>query len=229
MTSDDPWAERRAVSESEYERDPGRLSGSESGFARWFAPSPVTSTGANLVEIGCGPGRDVCHYARQGYHVLGIDHAANAVQGAGRRVTLLPEPARSRARIVEGEATAALRALAPGSQDAVVAHLVYGSLTPDELRQIEGLLRTVLRPGGLHAFAVRSTRDPRFKVGERVGPDTVLGGPHLVAHRYFTAATAAEILGPSFELDQREVRRADHLIFIRGRLNSPTGRPSASL
>ena len=100
----DPWGGRRDLSESQYRSDPGRFEGEESGFARWIAPRLAASTGARLVEIGCGPGRDLCHYARQGLAVLGIDHAPSAVEGARQRAGLLSQPARSRARVVQGEA-----------------------------------------------------------------------------------------------------------------------------
>ncbi len=229
MEAPDPWSERRNLSDSQYRRDPGRLDGAESGFARWVVPRLPATTGARLVEIGCGPGRDLCYYARRGFAVLGIDHAASAVEGARQRASLLPEPARSRARVVLGEAIATLGTLPEGSQDAVVAHLVYGSFTEDELVRLSGAVARCLRPEGVHAFAVRATTDPLFQQGQRVGPDTLLGGPHLVPYRYFTAATAEEVPGPRFRIQEKEVQTADHRIFVCARRSEGAGPPSSTL
>jgi SAM-dependent methyltransferase len=229
MPLTDPWTDRRAVSESQHAIDPDRFGGTESGFARWIAPRLAGSTGTKLVEVGCGPGRDVCHYARQGFAVLGIDHAPTAVEDARQRVALLPEPARSRARIVYGEVIATLLALPERSQDAVVAHLVYGSFTPDELSQLSGVVARCLRPGGTHAFAVRATSDPRFRQGQRVGPETLLGGPHLVPYRYFTLETAASAAGPRFALEERQRVDAEHLIYVRTRRDGASAGPSSTL
>ncbi len=229
MGASDPWSQRRAVSESEYQGDRGRFDGAESGFARWIVPRLPTTTGARVVEIGCGPGRDLCHYARHGFAVLGVDHAASAIEGARHRTALLPEPARSRARVVYGEAIATLLTLSESSQDAVVAHLVYGSFTPEELSELSGAVARCLRPSGVHGFAVRATTDPRFKEGQRVGPDTVFGGPHLVPYRYFTPGTAVRVPGPRFEVEEKLVVPSEHLIYVQARRTDGLRRPSSTL
>lgn len=229
MDAGDPWSDRRAVSESQYQNDPGRFSGEESGFARWVVPRLEVATGGRLVEIGCGPGRDLCHYARQGLTVLGVDHAPSAIEGARQRLALLPEPARSRGRVVLGEATSTLLTLPEESQDAVVAHLVYGSFTPEELLRLSGAIARCLRPSGMHAFAVRTTTDPLFQQGQRVGPDTVFGGPHLVPYRYFTAESAGTVPGPRFRVEERLSLPGQHLLYLRARRTDGAGRPSSTL
>jgi len=225
----DPWTERRTVSESQYAGDPGRFDGAESGFARWVVPRLGAMTGSHLVEIGCGPGRDLCHYARHGFAVLGIDHAPSAIEGARHRTALLPEPARSRARVLYGEAVASLLSLPEESQDAVVAHLVYGSFTPKELTGLSGAVARTLRPGGTHAFAVRATSDPRFQQGQKVDGDTLLGGPHLVPYRYFTLESAAEVPGARFTVEERVRIAPEHLLYVRARRTDGAGRPSSTL
>jgi len=219
---------RRAASEAKYQKDPRRFAGLVSDFARWAAPRLPPFAGARLLEVGCGPGRDLAFYADRGFACTGVDFAPTAIERARERFAHLPEPTRSRGRFVLGDAMAVLHSQAPASIDAIVANLVYPTFEEAELRSLFAEVARCLRPGGVHAYAVRSVGDPRAKEGELVGPDTRRGGPHDVPYRYFSLETLNALASDGFTKGERAERKVEHLLYGADTRN-PDGRPPRTL
>lgn len=225
---EDALAKRRAVSEAKYQTDPRRFAGLVSDFARWAAPKLPPFPGARLLELGCGPGRDLAFYAERGLACTGVDFAPTAIDRARERFAHLPEPTRSRGRFVLGDAASLLRSQAPGSWDAVVANLVYPTFSEAELTALWAEVARVLRPHGVHAYAVRSVQDPRAKEGELVGPDVRSGGPHDVPYRYFSTATLDGLVPAGFTKGERAERKVEHFLYAADTRN-PDAPPARTL
>jgi|GEM_PF-981644 len=157
-----PWDERRAAAEQEHLDDPALGGGGPSPFLLWALPHLRTHvTGGDLIELGAGSGRDAHRWATEGFRVRTVDFAPSAVERADARRRALGEPYRSRWRVVDAEAGRFLRSVPPSSVDAVVAHLVYGGFNADELAVAWAEIYRILRPGGVHAYAVSTPRSPR--------------------------------------------------------------------
>jgi SAM-dependent methyltransferase len=158
---------RREVSDRFYARTPDRFLGPPSPFYAWAKPwIDALPRPAELLELGSGPGRDARAWARDGLDVRAVDHAETAI-ARGRAWSDPPSG------LVYEEANLfdALAETASDSLAAVYAHAVYMILSDDEVSQLAEEVHRVLRPGGLHLFAVRSVTDPIASEGAEVAPD----------------------------------------------------------
>ena len=92
-------------------------------LARLFRQEKVTT----VLDAGCGSGRDVLFFAREGFTATGLDISAHALRWAREQAADTGVPI----ALIAGDLLATN--LAPGSFDAVVAvHLIH--LQPDRLR-----------------------------------------------------------------------------------------------
>ncbi|HYK94228.1 MAG TPA: class I SAM-dependent methyltransferase [Thermoplasmata archaeon] len=212
------WAERARLSEAAYARDPERGEGEPSAFVRWAVRQLRQRAGRrDVIEAGCATGRDAAFLALEGYRPVGVDFSSVAIDRALERQRTLREPFRSRLGFVHGEVGQFLQGRPPDSVDGVLAHLVYMSWSEPELATWFSQVARVLRPNGLHLFAVRDTTDPNATKGTLVAPRTRLGGPHEVPYRYFTLEDIRSLGGPEFE--RVEVTRSadQHVFFVADR------------
>ncbi len=213
-----PWEERARLSEEKYERDPSRFTGEPSDFARWVvARLQPRAHVRQLIEVGCGPGRDSRFLVTEGFRVRAIDFAPTAVARALEARALLAEPHRSRFTVVEGEATRYLNGQPSASADAVYAHVVYATLSETELRSLFSAVHRVLRPGGFHAYAVRDRTDPNWGKGVELTRGTYRGGPHEVPYHYFDTKELRAMATPLFERVELFRPRNAHLLYVLDR------------
>ncbi len=223
------WDERQQVSDERYRADEARFTGEASDFARWAVERLRPYAGVrDVLELGCGPGRDSRYLAVEGFRVQGVDFSSVAIARAvdGRRA--MPEPFRSRLAFVEGEATRFLEGRPAASADVVFAHLVYATFTQDELRRLFAQVHRVLRAGGRHLYAVRDRTDPHAKEGVEVAPGTWRGGPHPVDYHYFTLAELEALAKPLFLPAERFRSPSAHLLFALDRRAEAPQSPSAA-
>ncbi len=165
--------------------------------------------GARILELGCGPGRDARYLADAGFRVHAVDHAAPAI---ARARAIAPAP--SNLTFELAEARAALERRRSGSFDVVCAHALYMMLPDRELARLLAEVRRVLRPGGLHLFAVRASTDPRTLVSREVAPGVWRGGPHRTPFRYFRARTLDTLTRAGFVRVARHYERGARLWFV---------------
>src|SRR5512138_2997463 len=152
-----------------------------------------------LLEAGCGSGRDLRHYAREGFQVTGVDISSHALAWARRDTE------------AEGLAVALLRAdlaedpLDLGPFDAVVAiHLVHLHAAP--LRQaLVNRFWQLTRDGGLVAMANYSTSETGFTTWQPwIERNTRLDPRGKLVH-FFDEDELEELLPPDrFEALTRE-------------------------
>jgi SAM-dependent methyltransferase len=160
-------ARRREVSERFYARNPDRFVGAPSPFFAWAKPwIDGLPRPAVLLELGSGPGRDARAIAGSGVEVHAVDHAGSAIA----RGRAWPDPPAG-LEYEEANLFDALARTASGSIAAVYAHAVYMILSDAEVDRLADEVHRVLRPEGLHLFAVRSISDPIAQEGAEVAPD----------------------------------------------------------
>ncbi len=185
-------AQRRAISDGYYARNPQRFLGDPSPFLgwarRWFDTLPRPTL---VLDLGSGPGRDARALAGPGVRVRAIDHAPLAIA----RGRALPDPP-AELEFVEADLLPALAATETASIDAVYAHVVYMVFSDAELDRVAHEVARVLRPGGFHLFAVRSTGDPIAAEGREVAADVRVRPPDTEPLRYFRAETLDRLRAP---------------------------------
>ncbi len=167
-------ARRRAGFERLYATHPDRFGGPPSPFSAWAA-EVVAAEGireGRWVDLGCGLGRDARRFARDGFDVLATDYATTAIARARADPSNPPN-----LRFEAFDAATAVQALPAGSVSAVYAHALYMMLPDAEFAAVLHDLSRILRPGGLHLFAVRATSDPAATAASLDGPTVRPLGP----------------------------------------------------
>ncbi len=147
-----------------------------------------------VLDLGSGPGRDARALAGPGVRVRAIDHSPLAI-ARGRAVPGLP----AELEFEEADLLSAVAATGTASIDAVYAHVVYMVFSDAELDRLAREIARVLRPGGVHLFAVRSTSDPIAAEGREVAPDVRIRPPDTEPLRYFRAGTLDRLRAPGLE------------------------------
>lgn len=125
--------------------------------------------GQNVVEFGCGTGRDANFFARQGYRVFGFDasEAAIARCRAAAPSECAAAPVFSQLSISDGwtgddlsrESRGISSALDLSTDILVYARFFLHAITADEQAQFLELLRLIGDPGIMCAFEFRTLRD----------------------------------------------------------------------
>ncbi|MGI0133134.1 MAG: class I SAM-dependent methyltransferase [Thermoplasmata archaeon] len=183
---------QRAFWHRTYAEDPAFFGDDESDFARFCGP--ILRSEARMVEIvelGCGYGRDTRFLASLGFHVRGVDLTRG---GIGPR-----EAGDASWAIVEADGLSFLRRQQPGSLDAIYSNLLLNmDFTEEEHRAWFSAIRAALRQGGLHLYSVRSTSDPWYGRGRPMGPDTFDPSPHGITMHFFSRDYADRLARDGF-------------------------------
>lgn len=118
---------------------------------------------SDLLELGGGQGRDTLFFAREGFHVTALDYSQAAIEAI---------MARARASALTDHITSLrhdVRERLPFHNevfDCCYSHMLFCmALTTPELERLSDEVRRVLKPGGLHVYTVRHTKDPHYGTG----------------------------------------------------------------
>lgn len=117
----------------------------------------------NVLELGCGQGRDTLFFARNGLKMTALDYAETAVEtlkkgaaAVGVSPSVLARPHDVRQPLPFPDA----------SFDACYSHmLLCMELSTAEIRLILDEIRRVLRPAGIVRYSVRSSFDKHYRTG----------------------------------------------------------------
>ncbi len=194
-----------------------RLGTSPGGFARWCLPFLTGSApGSRVLELGCGPARDLRFFVEEGFSVDGVDSSPAALALAHDTLEGLPESLRSRAKLTEVEALADLERIGPNRYDAVVGIVLYETMSDPELARLFPLIRSRLRPGGLHLWCVRSTNYP-LKDQPWLIPPNLGGNASQLPHRLFTVRETEKLILGEFVRVRWEDVSERHYLYIADR------------
>ncbi len=140
----------------------------------------------DVLELGCGQGRDTWYLARNGMNVTALDYSESGIcqmQGMAREHQM--------EGVVTAQAHDAREPLPfpDGTFDAVYSHMFFTmELSDEEVAMILGECLRVLRPGGLNIYSVRNDHDPHYGKFEQRGKDMWKNPLGFVVH-YFTEET----------------------------------------
>jgi SAM-dependent methyltransferase len=191
---------QRAFWRSRYAEDPEFFGERESEFARWCVRVLQAERDIReIVELGCGYGRDTRFLSAQGFHVRGVDLAG---------VWTTPSPEQGpRYEFIESDCLEFLGREPVGRLDAVYSNMLFNmDFTEGEHRELMEAVHRVLRPGGLHLYSARSTSDPWYGRGRKVGPDSFDPAPDGITMHYFSIEYADRLARNLFT----PVSRSEH-------------------
>lgn len=205
---DDLGTGQRRHWQSTYSDNPG-MYGAEPSQAAVHAAETITAAKArDVLELGCGHGRDTLFFARAGFSVRALDFSETGLRqlretaaqaGIGDRVITTVHDVRQPLP------------LADDSVDAVFAHmLLCMALSTDELRALVAEIGRVTRPGGTFVYTVRHTGDAHYGTGISHGDDIYEHGGFAV--HFFDEALVTDLargwkLGEVFDFSEGELPR----------------------
>ncbi|NLX47555.1 MAG: class I SAM-dependent methyltransferase [Euryarchaeota archaeon] len=134
----------------------------------------------DVLELGCGQGRDSCLFASEGLNVTAMDYSETGVRQMRERVAglCLSPVVRCLVRDIRTGIP-----LPDASVDAVYSHMFFTmELKEAEVRFILDECRRVLRGGGVNLFSVRNDHDPHYRKGVHRGEDMWQSPAGFVVH-----------------------------------------------
>ena len=129
-----------------------------SPFARYVAT--LVEPGRDMVELGCGNGRDAVFFAAQGLHITALDMSREAISQLQSRN--LPNAQFRCGDFVNSDVHQ------PASYDYAYSRFTVHSINQNQEQVLLGNVFRGLRPGGKLFIEVRGINDPLFGKGKQV-------------------------------------------------------------
>ena len=163
-------------------------------FAKELLQHFKNPKGLTLLDLGCGDGRDAEFFFHQGFTVTAVDLAEEGIQILHERS---PEIHAVTMDIRDVDFPSA-------SFDVLYAHLAVQYFDDVTTRSIFHNMHRMLRPGGSLFAKCKSTRDPLFGKGEKVGENMYRYGKSntVMVRHFFTEEYMSELLE---EFSEKEV------------------------
>jgi SAM-dependent methyltransferase len=122
-----------------------------------------------ILELGCGHGRDTLFFAQQGLTVYAMDYSKTAIDALKRRAQVL---GLSNSIIPKRHDIRDPIPFPSESMDGCYSHMLYCmALTMSQLESLSKEVKRILKPNGLNIFTVRTKEDPHYARGIARGED----------------------------------------------------------
>lgn len=128
-------------------------------FAEYVVKN-VSASGKNVVELGCGNGRDATYFAQNGYNVLAIDQCLseiNVLQDRYSNCTNLTFTCADFTNLQQHT-----------SYDIVYSRFTLHSVSKEEQNRVVDWTFASLQKGGVFCVEVRGQKNEIYKVGKAV-------------------------------------------------------------
>lgn len=148
-----------------------------------------------VLELGCGQGRDTIYFARNGLHVHALDYSDQGLEAINKKVRVLGLSNLILTKIHD------VRNSLPFDDemfDACYSHMLFCmALKTAQLQFLSEEIRRVLKPGGISIYTVRHTGDVHYKAGIHHGEDMYEVGGFIV---HFFSRAKVELLAEGYEI-----------------------------
>ncbi|APU43342.1 class I SAM-dependent methyltransferase [Streptomyces sp. TN58] len=152
-----------------YTSHPGMYGEQPSSAALYASAFFRAAEAREVLELGAGHGRDALYFARAGFAVQATDFSKTGLEqlvaavrelGVADRITTMVHDVREPLPLPDD------------AMDGGFAHvLLCMALSTEEIHQVVGEVRRVLRPGGAFLYTVRHTGDAHYGAGSFHGDD----------------------------------------------------------
>lgn len=151
--------------------------------SRKYFLTALDMTDGDVLELGCGQGRDAIALADASMHVVGVDHSPVAIGVAEDLVAQRTETSGS-VTLHLADYFEFLRTCASATFDGIFSHLALHYFDESSTRALFTELARVVRPQGVLLFTVRAAGDPLDGHGAAIAPSVYVRNGHL---RHFFA------------------------------------------
>jgi SAM-dependent methyltransferase len=150
----------------------------------------------NVLELGCGQGRDTMWFARNGFKVSALDYSTQGLEAIDKKAR---ERELSHLLATKSHDVRMPLPFADETFDACYSHMLFCmALTSAEIEFLSNEIRRVLKPGGLNIYTVRNTTDAHYRTGIHRGEEMwEIGGGFIV---HFFSRAKVERLADGYEV-----------------------------
>ena len=143
-------------------------------FAKFLINEDYIVKKNNLIELGCGNGRDTIFFAKQGLHVTAIDQCENTTKQLNT-VDNINSYHADFTRLIESK----------NNFDVVYSRFTLHSITDEDEERTLGWIHNNLNKDGLLCIEARTLKDPIYGLGQDMGNNVWFYNEH---HRRFIDA-----------------------------------------
>ncbi len=196
MKSDDPGSRtQRSHWDGMYAGNPAFFGDGPSEFGIVAVDLFRMAQVRNVLELGCGQGRDTLLFARSGFEVTALDYSETGLKALMENAAGIGVSSRLDTRIFDVRKPLPF---ADGSFDACYSHmLLCMELNTAEIDFLLREIRRVLRPGGLALYSVRTMEDRHYRTGLHKGEEMYEVGGFVV---HFFSKEMVRGLAGGFEI-----------------------------
>lgn len=161
----------------------------QSNFAS-FCMKRFFKSGANLIELGCGNGRDSIYFAKNGIHTLGIDQCENIIDFLNKHYGT------DNLSFQSGDFTALPNA--KEKFDIVYSRFTLHSINAKQQDNLFAWIRANLKESGILAIECRGYKNSLYRLGVMVEEDAFIYENHY--RRFVDFENLCETLGKDYEI-----------------------------
>ena len=143
-------------------------------FAKFLFNENHINKQNNLIELGCGNGRDSIYFAKQGVQVTAIDQCENITKQLNMIDNINSYPS---------DFTRLIKSL--NNFDVVYSRFTFHSITDEDEERTLGWIFNNLNKDGLLCIEARTVQDPIYGMGQDMGNNVWFYNEH---HRRFIVA-----------------------------------------
>jgi tellurite methyltransferase len=143
-------------------------------FAKFLINEEYIVNQNNLIELGCGNGRDTIYFSEQGVHVTAIDQCENTTKQLNTIANINSYHA-DFTRLIQSK----------NNYDVVYSRFTLHSITDEDEKRTLGWIHNNLNKDGLLCIEARTLQDPICGMGQDMGSNVWFYNEH---HRRFIDA-----------------------------------------
>lgn len=166
----------------------------QSNFAS-FCVERFFKSGANLIELGCGNGRDSIYFAKNGIKTLGIDQCENVIDFLNKN------HGSDNLSFKSGDFTALPNARELTNEekfDIIYSRFTLHSINAKQQENLFAWIRANLKESGILAIECRGYKNSLYRLGVMVETDAFIYENHY--RRFVNFEKLCEILGEDYEI-----------------------------
>lgn len=142
----------------------------------------------DILELGCGQGRDTIYFAKNGFNLTAVDLSRKAIEDLEQKSIALKATGTIEARVMDMRNPLNFGRFF----DMAYSNLALHYFDDESTRQIFHNIYGVLRPKGILAFEVKSVNDVDYGKGDKIG-DNFFDKDNHVRH-FFSDSYIEELL-----------------------------------